>query len=257
MESNSSKTYSLAIFALLVSMFSITIGAALAKQIFYLIGAQGMTALRLSFAALLLGIGWRIWQARIPRAVLTPILLYGVALGVMNLSFYLAIARIPLGVAIALEFSGPLAVSILSSRKAVDFFWACLAGLGVFLILPLTALAAPLDPLGVFFALLAGVMWAFYILLGKRAGAEVRLGYATAIGMIVAALIVIPFGAHAAGDRLLNFSIWPMAFLVALLSSAIPYSLEMWSLKHLPPKNFGILLSLEPAIGAVADLSNP
>ena len=252
MNSTESKAYPLAIGALLVSMFSITIGAALAKQIFSLIGAQGMSALRLTFAALLLGFGWRIWQARIPRKNLIPILLYGLALGVMNLTFYLAIERVPLGVAIALEFTGPLAVSILSSRKWVDFFWAFLAGVGVFLILPLTAISAPLDPIGILFALTAGFMWAMYILLGRRAGRDVKSGYATTIGMIVAALIVIPFGAFSAGEKLFNFSIWPMAFAVALLSSAIPYSLEMWSLKYVPPKNFGILLSLEPAIGAVA-----
>jgi inner membrane transporter RhtA len=167
----------------------------------------------------------------------------------MNLSFYLAIERIPLGIAVALEFVGPLTVSVLASRRPSDFAWACLAAAGVFLVLPLAG-AAGTDLRGAAFALLAGGFWALYIVFGKRAGRMVPGGAAAAFGMIVAACTVLPVGVLRFEQRALNGQVMLLAFTVAVMSSAIPYSLEMVALRAIPARTFGILMSLEPALAA-------
>ncbi len=172
----------------------------------------------------------------------------------MNLSFYFALARIPLGVAVTLEFVGPLTLSLMSSRKKVDFIWAILAGLGIYFVMPKEDIHHHIDLLGVLFALVAGLFWAFYIHYGKKAGENFHVASATAIGMIVAFLIVLPFGLYFDGDKIFNLKLVPMAILVGLLSSALPYSLEMYSLKRIPAKTFGVLMSMEPAIASLAGL---
>jgi threonine/homoserine efflux transporter RhtA len=171
----------------------------------------------------------------------------------MNLTFYFALARIPLGIAVALEFTGPMAVAIFTSKYKMDYLWALLAGFGIYLLLPLSG-ATNLDFVGVFWALAAGFFWALYIVFGKKAGNDFHGGLATTIGMTFAAMVAIPAGVIAAGPKLLDVSLWPYGFGVALLSSAIPYSLEMLSLKSMPTKTFGVLMSLEPAIAAFAGL---
>jgi inner membrane transporter RhtA len=175
----------------------------------------------------------------------------------MNLLFYNAIKTIPFGVAIAIEFTGPLAVALWSSKKPLDFVWIVLAVIGLGLILPLAQYlgadvnAPALDPIGIACALGAGLCWAMYIVIGQRVADRIG-AYATPMGMLVAALVVTPFGISAAGSSLLNMDWMLMGLGIALLSSAIPYSLEMYSLKHLPKQTFSILLSLEPAVGALA-----
>jgi inner membrane transporter RhtA len=172
----------------------------------------------------------------------------------MNLTFYLALTRIPLGICVALEFTGPLAVALLSSKQKIDFIWAFLAASGIVLILPLKSGEAPLDPIGILLALFAGLCWALYIVFGKQLGTLISGGFATSLGMIVASLSTLPFGL--AKTHLSDFT--PKILLigtgVAILSSAIPYTIEMFAMKDIPTKTFGILMSVEPAIAALSGL---
>lgn len=243
------------IFALFVAMISIQTGASLAKHLFPLLGVQGTTTLRIGFAALILCALWRPWRKKLTPQQLRLVLFYGIALGVMNLQFYLALQRIPLGIAVALEFAGPLTLTLFSSRRKLDFLWAVLAGVGIVLVLPMKEASASLDPIGILFALGAGICWAFYIYFGQKISASLHGGYAAAYGMTVAALVVLPFGLLSSGADLLNLEIMPTAFAVAILSSALPYSLEMIGLKALPPQTYGILMSLEPAFAALSGLA--
>ena len=239
---------------LAVAMASIHIGAAVAKRgLFPVVGAQGTTALRVALAALILMAVLRPWRSLPTRGQAGWILLYGVALGTMNLLFYLSLRTIPLGVAVALEFTGPLAVAMAGSRRPVDIAWVVLAAAGVLLLLPLGRLSAPLDPQGLLLALGAGACWALYILFGRQAGVG-GAGRATALGMGVAAVIVVPVGLASAGTALFSPALLPAALAIAVLSSALPYSLEMVVLGRLPTRTFGVLMSLEPAMGTLSGL---
>lgn len=240
----------LPVAAILGSIISLCIGASFAKTLFPVVGAQGATVIRLTVAALILTVAWRPWRWKLAPQDAKAIGIYGVVLGVMNLFFYLAIARIPLGVAIAIEFTGPLVLAISASRRALDFVWIAFAVLGLGLLLPLHQYAAQLDPLGVVFALGAAVCWALYIITGQRAG-NGHGGQATSVGMLVAAAVVFPFGAQEASVALFDPALLLAGLGVGILSSAIPYSLEMVALKRIPKHTFGILLSLEPAVGAL------
>lgn len=245
-----------AIFTIIIAMISIQSGASLAKQLFPIIGPQGATALRLFFATIMLGIVWRPWRRKFTQKEIWITFLYGAALGGMNFFFYLALERIPLGIAVAFEFIGPLALAFYSSKKILDFLWASLAVCGIILILPVSQFSAPLDMLGVLYAIVAGAFWALYIFFGQKAGAAVHGGMATTLGMLSATVLVAPFGIFHSGGRLLqlNTQTLLLAILVGILSSALPYSLEMIALKKLPAQSFSILMSLEPAIGALSGL---
>jgi len=238
---------------LLVAMISIQAGAALAKSLFPLVGAAGAAALRLAFASLMLLIVWRPWRRLPSREAALPIIVYGLAMGGMNLLFYSALRRIPLGIAVALEFTGPLAVATASSRRGRDFLWIVLAALGLLLLLPVRRRAAVLDPAGIGYALGAGACWALYIVFGRRAGA-LHGGRTAALGMLVGSALIVPIGAASAGAKLWSVSLWPVALGVALLSSALPYSLEMFALTRLPTRTFGVLMSGEPAVAALSGL---
>ncbi|MEI7976306.1 MAG: DMT family transporter [Betaproteobacteria bacterium] len=247
----------LPVAALMVSLITLCAGTSLAKGLFPFVGAEGTTTYRLVFSTLLLMAFWRPWRRAWTWADAPILVLFGATLGVMNLLFYSAIKTVPFGLAIAVEFTGPLAVALWSSKKPLDFVWIVLAVAGMGLILPLgntlgTDLeAAAIDPLGIAYALGAGACWAVYIVVGQRVADRIG-ALATPMGMLVAALLVTPVGISVAGTSLLNPE-WMLAGLgIALLSSAIPYSLEMYSLKHLPKQTFSILLSLEPAVGALA-----
>jgi inner membrane transporter RhtA len=248
------QSYAFAIVTLLIAMLSIQCGASLAKELFPLVGAKGATVLRLVFAALILALIWRPWRFRLSAKEIRLIAAYGVSLGAMNLLFYLSLARIPLGVAVALEFTGPLTVAFLSSRKPVDFLWAALAVMGIFLVLPIGDSVASVDLLGALFALGAGACWACYIIFGQKAGGSSHLGAVSSLGMVAAAILVLPFGVGQLMLVTLTPKILFYALGIAILSSALPYSLEMISLKRLPAKNFGILMSLEPAFAAMSGL---
>ena len=239
------------------SLITLCAGTSLAKGLFPFVGAEGTTTYRLVFSTLLLMAFWRPWRRAWTWADAPLLVLFGATLGIMNLLFYNALKTVPFGLAIAVEFTGPLAVALWSSKKPLDFVWIVLAVAGMGLILPLgNTLGANLqtdaiDPLGIAYALGAGACWAVYIVIGQRVADRIG-AFATPMGMLVAALVVTPVGISVAGTSLLNPD-WMLAGLgIALLSSAIPYSLEMYSLKHLPKQTFSILLSLEPAVGALA-----
>ncbi len=241
----------------MVSLITLCAGTSLAKGLFPFVGAEGTTTYRLVFSTLLLMAFWRPWRRAWTWADAPILVVFGATLGLMNLLFYNAIKTVPFGLAIAVEFTGPLAVALWSSKKPLDFVWIVLAVAGMGLILPLgnasgaDMQAAAIDPVGIAYALGAGACWAVYIVVGQRVADRIG-AFATPMGMLVAALLVTPVGISVAGSSLLNPA-WMLAGLgIALLSSAIPYSLEMYSLKHLPKQTFSILLSLEPAVGALA-----
>lgn len=241
---------SIATLSVIGSMASITCGASLAKGVFSTLGPLGTTSFRLGLAAILLCLVVRPWNASISKAQFKIMALYGVCLAAMNLFFYLSISKIPLAVAIAIEFLGPLTIALISSRKKSDIIWVLLAGLGIYLLIPATAgEMLPID--GVIYALVAAVMWALYIIVGKRAGNAGSSGVVASVGMLVGAVAVLPFGGTAAVTIFHQPKLLWSVFAIALLSSAIPYVLEMRALKILPARTFGVLLSLEPAIGAV------
>ncbi|ANY88372.1 MULTISPECIES: threonine/homoserine exporter RhtA [Pseudomonas] len=238
---------------LIIAMTSIQSGASLAKTMFPVVGAQGTTALRLIFASVIMLLLLRPWRARMSAAALRSVVIYGLALGGMNLLFYMSVRTVPLGIAVALEFTGPLAVAILASRRVVDFLWIGLAVVGLMLLIPIGQSGSAIDPTGAAYALGAGVCWALYILYGQRAGAEHGIQTA-ALGVLVAALFVAPIGIAHAGSALLSPALLPVALGVAILSTALPYSLEMIALTKMPARTFGTLMSIEPVIAALSGL---
>lgn len=243
-----------ALLTVLIAICSLQYGSSLAKGLFPVIGAPGAAAIRLCFASLIMLTVWRPWRAKLSLNSYKAIALYGGSLGLMNLLFYLALARIPLGVAVALEFTGPLAIALIHSKRPIDFLWAFLAIIGILLLLPFESSANSLDLAGILLALGAGLCWAGYIHFGKKAVENQHEGVISSLGMSVAALIVLPLGIALSEVNIFNPSVLPLAFLVAILSSALPYSLEMMALKKLSAKTFGILMSLEPAWAALMGL---
>ncbi|SFC41348.1 inner membrane transporter RhtA [Polaromonas sp. OV174] len=243
----------LPLLAVLCSVTALGIGTSFAKQLFPLVGSLGTTALRVGFSALLLLALWRPWRWPLSRADAISIVRYGATLGLMNLLFYMSLRTIPFGVAVAIEFSGPLAVAMFSSRKPVDFVWLILAVLGLGLLLPLGHGVVSLDPEGVMYAMAAAVCWGAYIVFGKRVG-HLHAGHSVALGLTVAAITVVPFGIWHAGSALLDPHILLFGLGVAAISSAIPISLEMMALKRLPQQAFGIMTSMEPAVAALLGL---
>lgn len=242
------------IAVLIAAMFCFQLGAVIAKGLFPVVGAAGTTALRMALASLMLVAVWRPWRMRPTPREIRVIVIYGLALGCMNFCFYLSLNSIPLGIAVALEFAGPLALAMAASRRAIDFAWVLLAALGLLALLPLGLGSKPLYTGGVAYALAAGVFWALYIFYGRKAGAA-HGGPTTALGMVVGAIVIVPIGVVEAGARLFSPAILPAALGVALLSSALPYSLEMLAMPRLPTRTVGVLMSLDPALGALSGLS--
>jgi inner membrane transporter RhtA len=241
----------LPITILVIAMACFQIGATLAKALFPLVGSVGATALRTGIAAIMLSIVWRPWRMRFTRREARAVIIYGIALGCMNLSFYSALDTIPLGIAVAIEFTGPLAVAVAASRRTIDFVWIALAAAGLIALLPLSRDTRPLAPQGVALALCAGVCWALYIIYGKRAGTS-HGGAATALGMLISSLFVVPLGIAKNGAALFSPAILMTGTVVALVSSALPYSLEMIAMPKIPTRVLGVLLSIDPALAAVA-----
>ena len=247
------KTILLPVLLVVLGMIATQTGASFAKMLFPLVGAQGATALRLTLAALVLVAVFRPWRHRLDRRQWRAVMLYGGAMGAMNLLFYAALTSIPLGVAVALEFTGPLAVALAGSRRPLDFFWVLMAVGGLALLLPLGHFSGDIAMSGVLLALGAGVCWAGYIVFGQRAGTGGG-PHTAALGVATAAVIALPFGIAEAGSALIEPSILPLALAVALLSSAIPYALDMVALPHIPARLFGILMSAQPALAALSGL---
>lgn len=235
------------------AMLSLACGTSFAKQLFPHVGAAGTSAMRVGLAALILLAVFRPWRLRLTRDDVGRVLLFGLVLGAMNLTFYLSLRTVPLGLALAIEFMGPLSLALIHSRRLIHFVWIGCAALGLLLLLPLKQGAGALDPIGVGFALIAAVCWALYIVFGKRLS-HIPSGPSVAMGMSVAALVILPFGAASAGSALLSPSILILGVVVAIASSALPYSLDMIAMRGMPKRTFGVLLSGEPAIGALAGL---
>ena len=243
----------LPVIVILIAMLSIQSGASLAKSLFPVVGAPGVTALRIALGTLILVVIFKPWRLRFQKEQRLPLLLYGLSLGAMNYLFYLSIQTVPLGIAVALEFTGPLAVALFSSRRPVDFVWVVLAVLGLWFLLPLGQDVSHVDLTGAALALGAGACWAVYILTGQRAGEE--HGPATvALGSLIAAIIFVPLGMAQATESIWQWSILPVGLAVAVLSTALPYSLEMIALTRLPTRIFGTLMSMEPALAAMSGM---
>jgi inner membrane transporter RhtA len=246
--SNRALLPSIAVIAALVSQ---NIGAAFAKHLFALVGSEGVTALRVGLSAALLLALWRPWRTPLAAGDGANLAVYGLMLGCMNLLIYRAFDLLPIGVAIAIEVSGPLAVVLLASRRPRDFAWIACAAAGLCLLLPIRQGSAALDPWGVAYAAGAALCWALYIVFGKRAS-TLEGGQAVAWGMLAAALFTVPIGVAHAGWALLAPGVLLGGLCVAVLSSALPYSLEMMALRRVPQRVFGILVSSAPAVGALA-----
>ncbi|ANN65474.1 EamA family transporter [Bordetella bronchialis] len=245
----------LPLLSVLGSVTFLGLGTSWAKHtLFPLVGAEGTTALRVGFSALLLLACWRPWRRRLHAGDASRIACYGAALGVMNLCFYMALRTIPFGVAVAIEFSGPLILALLGSRRALDFVWVMFAVAGLGLLLPQVHGVSTLDPTGLMYALAAAVLWATYIVAGKRLG-HLHAGHSVSLGLTVAALVVVPVGLAHAGSAAFSPTVLLVGLGVAALSSAIPISLEMVALKRLPRHAFGVMLSMEPAMAALIALA--
>ncbi|MCK6927083.1 threonine/homoserine exporter RhtA [Enterobacter roggenkampii] len=243
----------LTVAVILIAMLSIQSGASLAKSLFPLVGAPGVTALRIVLGTAILVVIFKPWRLRFKKEQRLPLLFYGLSLGAMNYLFYLSIQTIPLGIAVALEFTGPLAVALFSSRRPVDFIWVVLAVLGLWFLLPLGQSVSEIDLTGAALALGAGACWAVYILTGQRAGEE--HGPATvALGSLIAAIVFVPIGMAQATESIWQWSVMPIGLAVAILSTALPYSLEMIALTRLPTRIFGTLMSMEPALAAISGM---
>jgi inner membrane transporter RhtA len=229
---------------------SVQVGAALAKTLFDELGAGGTVFLRVLIAALVLALVWPPRLRGHGSRDLGLAVLYGVALAGMNLAFYSSIDRIPLGIAVTFEFVGPLGVAVVGSRRALDLVWVGLAAAGILLLSDFGS--GDLDPLGVGLALLAGAFWAAYILLSVRVGKVFPGGSGLALAMLVATVPLAPVGIAQAGSELLVPGTLLVAAGVGIMSSAIPYTLEIEALRRMPAGVFGVLMSLEPAVAAIA-----
>lgn len=251
--SNAKSSKLFPILLLVVSMASIQSGASLAKSLFPLVGAAGITTLRLGIGTLILFWIFKPWRMRVAAGNRLSLLIYGLSLGGMNFLFYQSLRTLPLGIAVALEFTGPLAVAMFASRRAIDFLWVGLAIAGLWFLLPLGPDVEDIDLMGAAYALAAGACWAIYIVSGQKAGSGLGQG-TVAIGSLIAALVFCPIGIVQVGSELFSPTLLPLAVAVAVLSTALPYSLEMVALTRLPAKTFGTLMSLEPALAALSGI---
>jgi inner membrane transporter RhtA len=234
-------------------MVSVQAGAAWAKHLFPLVGAAGTTALRVTLAALILALMIRPWRGGYPKGDWLVLTVYGASLGLMNLLFYSALQTVPLGVAVAIEFIGPLGVAVAASRRVTDFLWVLLAAAGLLALLPIWRQPHALDLVGVLLSLAAGGCWALYIVFGQKAGAA-HGAKTTAWGMMIATLVALPVGAAHAGLALFSPPVLIGGVGVALFSSVVPYTFEMFALTRLSSRVFGTLMSLEPAVAALFGL---
>jgi inner membrane transporter RhtA len=234
----------------LAGVVSTQVGSALAKGLFESLGPAGTAFIRVLVASLVLVALSRPALRGRTRADLRLVAVFALVLAAMNLCFYLAIERIPLGVAVTLEFVGPLGVAVAGSRRALDGLWVLLAAGGIVLL----GGGAAGDPVGVGLALTAGTCWAGYILASARVGRRFEAGTGLALAMALGAIVLLPVGTWDAGAALLDPTLLAAGAGVALLSSAIPYTLELEALRRLSPRVFGVLMSTEPAVAALAGL---
>ena len=243
----------LPIAAVITAMAAFQVSAAFAKALFPAVGPQGSAALRLTLGAIMLVAISRPWRAWPPRAAWPAVIGLGLSVAAAVALFYAALSRLPQGVTIALQFLGPLGVAVLGSRRLRDLLWAGLAAVGVWALVGRGVAGAHLDPVGIAFALGAACGWAGYILCGRAAGTA--LGPAAApLSVSLAAAIVLPIGVAHAGAAILNPALLPLAAVVALFSTVIPFSLELYAMARMPARTFAVLMSVEPAFGAASGL---
>ncbi len=235
-----------------IAIVSVQIGAAIAKQLFDTVGPSGVVFLRTFFAGILFCVVWRPKIRHYSREAYAYLIVYGVIIALMMMTFYAAIDRIPLGITVAIAFAGPLGVAVVGSRRIIDLLWVLLAGAGVLLLSPFTNVA--LDPSGVILALLSALTWALYILLTKQITRRIEGHAVLALSMCVAALTALPLGITGAVKIITEPALLLVSLVVALLSSAIPFSLEFTAMKELTPRTFGLLVSLEPVVAAFIGL---
>lgn len=243
----------LAGLALLTSQLSINIGAAVAKHLFPLIGVEGVTAYRVGISALLMMLVFRPWRTPLTWKQGCNVAIYGSVIGLMNLLIYRSFSRIPLGIAVAIEVAGPLTVAVLSSRRPRDVAAVCLAVVGLYFLLPIHGEVGQLDPVGVMYAAGAAVCWALYIVYGKRVSA-MHGGQSVAWGMLAASMFIVPIGAWYAGATLLTPTYLLIGLVIAVMSSALPYTLEMVSMRTLSSRTFSMFSSGAPALSALAGM---
>jgi inner membrane transporter RhtA len=234
----------------MTGLASLNIGAALGKGLFPIVGADGVAALRTSISALILVALWRPWRTRIDGRQTVNVIVYGTMMGLMSLLIYRAFQTIPIGIAVGIEITGPLCVVLFASRRPSDFLWLGCGAAGLLLLLPIGAGVARLDPAGIAYAVAAASCWALYIVFGKRSS-SIEGGQAVALGMVVAALVTLPVGLAHAGVALFAPATLALGLVVALLSSTIPFSLEMIALKRLSNRSFGVLVGTAPAVAAL------
>jgi inner membrane transporter RhtA len=240
----------MAVGMVLIAILSVQCGAAIATGMFDDVGPAGAVFLRFLFAALLLiAAAGRGFLAGLDRRLLCDAIPFGLVLGAMSLSFYAAIDRLPLGTAVTIEFIGPLGVALAASRQRRDLLWVALAATGVVLLTG--GIEGGSEAVGIALALLAAACWAAYIVLNARIGSRHEGLAPLAVAMTVAALLALPFGAHAGGADLLSPPVLAAGLAIGLLSSALPYALELEALRRLPSGTFGVLMSLEPVAAAL------
>jgi inner membrane transporter RhtA len=240
------------LLAVLGSILSVQVGATIAKELFPALGAVVTAALRIGLSALILVVANRPGLKSLTHRQWNAVIPYGLCLGGMNLIYYLALSRIPLGIAVTLEFMGPLLLVVFASKRAIEFLWVLLAAGGIVLMTPWNN--TNIDLFGAGMALLAGAFWAGYIVLGRRVSAVLDGRQAVTIGMLFALVVALPFAFAGGGIMNFNSGMIIPAVALALFCSAVPFSLEMYALKYIPTKTFGILMSMEPAVGAICGL---
>jgi inner membrane transporter RhtA len=233
-----------------VSQFSNGLGAAWSKSLFDQMGPEGIIALRVGFSALLLGIATRAWRLRISRDQIGNLLAYGAAMGLMNSFAYQAFARIPVGIGMAIEVSGPLAVVLYNSRRRSDLAWVACTIAGLALLLFKDAALPSVDPVGVALAFCSAACWAAYIVYGKRVSV-LGSGSIVAIGLAIASLFVVPFGLATTGMKLFQPEWLIIGLGIAILCGATPFFLQMLALRELPSRVYGLIASAVPAVGAI------
>lgn len=239
---------------LLIAMISMQSSGSFAKYLFGQFPILTVSAMRLLLGAMILALIFKIWQIHFRQIKWPAIISYGLALAGMNLLFYLSIDRLPLGIAVSFEFIGPLSVALFYARQKFDFVWVGLAILGLILLFPFDQAAQPLDPIGIAFALGAGACWALYIVAGQTPSG-VSGNHTVCLGMFVGMLVLMPIALFA-GMPAHTFEPMSLLYFVALavLASALPFTLEMIALRNLSALSFGTLMSLEPAIAALSGL---
>jgi len=243
----------LAGLALLCSQLSLNVGAAIAKHLFPKVGVEGVTAYRVGISALVMLLMFRPWRTPLTWRQTANVAIYGSVIGLMNLLIYRSFSRIPMGVAVAIEVAGPLTVAVLSSHRPRDFVAVCLAAAGLYFLLPIHGHVDQLDPVGVAYAAGAAVCWALYIVFGKRVSA-MSGGQSVAWGMLAASVFILPIGVWYGGETLLTPSYLMIGAAIAVMSSAVPYTLEMLSMRTLSSRTFSMFSSAAPALSALAGM---